>query len=143
MLLKGWTMLQDSCPICGTPLMRHPTNHAERFCATCNATVVDQTQDQDQFQSQSQPQPKKPTTGAVSGAAAPSTNPTVANTAAVCASSSSVSGFSNLRDTLSMKLSLLHDAMRDVDPVRDVARFNELCVSIQRCGNAMNAITGL
>jgi uncharacterized Zn finger protein (UPF0148 family) len=123
-------MLQDSCPICGTPLMRHPTNRSERFCATCNATVVDQTQDQDQPQPQQQPKPV--------ASAVPSIVPNT-SVAPVAASS----GFSSLRDTLAIKLSLLHDAMREVDPVRDVARFNELCVSIQRCGNAMNAINGL
>jgi uncharacterized Zn finger protein (UPF0148 family) len=135
LLLKGWTMLQDSCPVCGTPLMRHPINREERFCATCNATVIDQSQKPAQQESKQQSSTSTaavvaPTTAASAVAAAPSSARLIQ------------SNSNSLYDTLAGKLSILHDAIRDVDPVREVARFNELCVSIQRCGNAMNAVSG-
>lgn len=33
LLLQGWTMLADSCPVCGVPLMRRDT---ETVCVNCS-----------------------------------------------------------------------------------------------------------
>jgi uncharacterized Zn finger protein (UPF0148 family) len=36
-LLKGWTMLQDSCPQCAVPLMKKDDN---TICVSCGASII-------------------------------------------------------------------------------------------------------
>lgn len=38
-LLKGWTMLADSCPLCLSPIMRNPAD-ASMWCVECNVQAV-------------------------------------------------------------------------------------------------------
>ncbi len=37
-LLKGWKMLSETCPVCGTPLFRKPSG--EVICPVCGTRVI-------------------------------------------------------------------------------------------------------
>jgi uncharacterized Zn finger protein (UPF0148 family) len=117
LLLKGWAMLQDVCPVCSTPLMRNPDNRSECFCVSCNATVVTQAEHEARLAAK---EPAKADANAAAAAAAPV-------------------GVS-LAATLHEKLAQLHKALVPTDPVRDAAQFNELCSSIQYCAKAIEAV---
>jgi uncharacterized Zn finger protein (UPF0148 family) len=144
-LLKGWTMMQDGCPVCvGVPLMKSKSN--ELFCVQCDQfilpstdMVVEEEVAKDQL---------------VAPAAEPELFHSVSKTNSLDPFESTPStetqfnsmkanqerGYSQMSESLENKLEYLRKLLESANHVSDI---KQVCEAIETCSNALQSIKKL